>query len=59
MPTIDMAATGRNIRDRRLKAGMTVVDVTKACGVSAAAVCKWQSGQCLPTIDNMIILAAI
>ena len=59
MPTIDMAATGRNIRDKRIKAGMTVADVTDACGVSAAAVCKWQSGQSIPTIDNMIILAAI
>ena len=36
MPTIDMAATGRNIRDKRIKAGMTVTDVTDACGVSAA-----------------------
>lgn len=59
MPTIDMAATGRNIRDRRMKAGMTVADVTNACGVSAAAVCKWQNGRSVPTIDNMIILAAI
>ena len=59
MPTIDMAATGRNIKDRRVKAGMTVADVTNACGVSAAAVCKWQNGQCIPTIDNMSILAAI
>ena len=59
MPTIDMAATGRNIRDRRMRAGMTVADVTNACGVSAAAVCKWQNGRSVPTIDNMIILAAI
>ena len=59
MPVIDMAATGRNIRNRRISAGMTVADVTNACGVSAAAVSKWQSGQSVPTIDNMIILAAI
>lgn len=59
MPTIDMMATGQNIKDKRIRAGMTVADVTSACGVSAAAVCKWQNGQSVPTIDNMIILAAI
>ena len=59
MPTIDMIATGTSIMDKRVKAGMTVADVTNACGVSAAAVCKWQSGQTIPSIDNMVILAAI
>lgn len=59
MPTIDMIATGKSIMDKRVKAGMTVADVTNACGVSAAAVCKWQSGRSIPNIDNMVILAAI
>ena len=59
MPTIDMTATGQNIRNKRIGAGMSVADITNACGVSAAAVCKWQNGQSVPTIDNMIILAAI
>ena len=59
MPTIDMTATGRNIKNKRIGAGMSVADITNACGVSAAAVCKWQSGQTIPSIDNMIVLAAI
>ena len=59
MPTIDMTATGQNIRNKRIGAGMSVADITNACSVSAAAVCKWQNGQSIPTIDNMIILAAI
>ena len=59
MPTIDMAATGRNIRDRRMRAGMTVADVTNACGVSAAAVCKWQNGRPPPPPPPPLILAAI
>lgn len=59
MPVIDMAATGRNIRNLRVAAGMTIRDVQDACGVSAAAVTKWQNGQTVPTIDNMIILASI
>lgn len=59
MPTIDMTATGQNIKNKRIGAGMSVADITNACGVSAAAVCKWQSGQTIPSIDNMIVLAAI
>ena len=59
MPVIDMAATGRNIRNLRVAAGMTIRDIQDACGVSAAAVNKCQNGQTVPTIDNMVILAEI
>ncbi len=59
MITIDMAATGQNIRKMRLTAGMTVRELTAACGVSAAAVTKWQSGRTLPAIDNLVVLAAL
>ena len=59
MPTIDMAATGRNIRAMRMKAGMTIKDVQDACGISAASVCNWQQGKSVPTIDNLVILASI
>ena len=59
MPVIDMAATGRNIRNLRVAAGMTIRDIQDACGVSAAAVTKWQNGHAVPTIDNMVILADI
>ena len=59
MPTIDMAATGRNIHDMRVAAGMTIKNVQDACGVSAAAVSKWQNGSAMPTIDNMVILATV
>ena len=45
------------IRDLRLAAGMTIRDVRAACGVSSAAVTKWQSGRALPTLDNMVVLA--
>ena len=58
MTVIDMAATGQNIRTMRVAAGMTIRDVMNVCGVSAAAVTKWQSGGAVPSIDNMVILAA-
>ena len=59
MPTINMHATGDNIRRMRKNAGMTIADVQMACGVTAAAVCKWQRGDAMPTIDNLVILAAV
>ena len=54
-----MAATGRQIHDERIGAGMTIKDIQDVCGVSAAAVGKWQRGDSLPTIDNLVILAAL
>lgn len=59
MPTIDMTATGQKIRELRMAAKMTIGDVQQATGVSAAAVTRWQRGSTLPSIDNMVILAAI
>jgi len=59
MPVIDMAATGKNIREMRIAAGMTIRDIQDACGVSATAITKWQKGQAVPSIDNMIVLAEI
>lgn len=57
--TIDMAMTGANIRRLRKAAGLTVQDVQKALGFnSPAAVYKWQAGQSMPTLDNLVILAA-
>ena len=60
MPCIDMVATGRKIHEMRCAAGMTIRDVQDACGgITATAVCKWQKGQSMPSIDNLIVLAAI
>ncbi len=59
MPTIDMVATGKSIRAMRIAAGMTIDAMAETCGVSRGAVAKWQRGDCMPTIDNMIILAFV
>ena len=58
MPTIDMAATGANIRRLRKAAGMTIADIQVLCGISVAAIGKWQRDDAVPTIDNLVILAA-
>lgn len=59
MVTINMEETGKKIKKMREMSGMTIKQVQDACGISAAAVCKWQKGQTLPSIDNLLILSVI
>lgn len=60
MPTVDIAATGKNIRAKMDAAGKTVKDIQNACGLTTGnAVYKWIGGACMPTIDNMVIIADI
>ena len=60
MPTINMVATGRNITRLRELAGLSVKDLTEIFGFATPqAVYKWQHGTALPTIDNLVVLAAV
>ena len=60
MPTIDMVATGRNIMRLREAAGLTVKDIQDIFGFATPqAVYKWQHGSAMPTIDNLVVLAAV
>lgn len=59
MITIDMNATGKKLKEMRKKSGMTIKQIQEACGISAAAVCKWQNGQAIPSLDNLLILSHI
>lgn len=60
MPTIDLAQTGANIVKLRKNAGLSVRDIQAAFGFnSPQAIYKWQSGAALPTVDNLIGLAAL
>ena len=59
MPTIDMEATGRNIMRLR-KAGLTVKELQDIFGFATPqAIYKWQHGTAMPTIDNLVVLAAV
>lgn len=59
-PTIDLAMTGANIVNLRKAAGLTVHDLQIAFGFnSPQAIYKWQNGTALPTVDNLIGLAAM
>ena len=60
IPVIDMAATGINITRLRVNAGMTVRDLQDVFGFATPqAIYKWQRGAALPTVDNLVVLAAI
>ena len=60
IPAINMAKTGQNIVFLRKKAGLTVKDLQDAFGFGTPqAIYKWQHGQALPTIDNLVVLAAL
>ena len=55
-----MTATGINITRMRVNAGLTVKDVQDVFGFSTPqAIYKWQRGAALPTVDNLVVLAAI
>lgn len=60
IPVIDMIKTGQNIVILRKKAGLSVRDLQDAFGFGTPqAIYKWQQGLALPTIDNLVALAAL
>ena len=60
LPVIDMAATGMNIARLRRNAGLTVRELQAVFGFSTPqAIYKWQRGDALPTLDNIVALAAV
>ena len=59
-PVIDMTATGINIVRMRKNAGLTVKDLQDIFGFSTPqAIYKWQRGTAMPTVDNLVVLAAV
>lgn len=60
IPIIDMAKTGQNIMNLRVAAGLSVKDLQDIFGFATPqAIYKWQHGTTLPTIDNLVVLAAV
>ena len=60
LPIIDMTGTGQNINRLRKQAGLSVKDLQDIFGFATPqAIYKWQQGAALPTIDNLVVLAAV
>ena len=59
-PVINLADTGRRIERFRKEAGLSVRDVQNYFGFEyPQAVYKWQHGECLPSVDNLLALARL
>ena len=57
-PTINMTATGANIKSLIKTRGFKVADVQNMLGFNTPqAIFKWMRGDAMPSIDNMVILA--
>ena len=60
MPFVNTVATGQNIDRLRIAAGMSVKDMQMIFGFATPqAIYKWIHGTSMPTIDNLVILAAM
>lgn len=60
MPIINMIATGKNIENLRKQRQLSVKDLQDIFDFSTPnAIYKWQRGIAMPTIDNLVVLAAI
>lgn len=60
IPAINMVATGQRITDLRVAADMSVRDLQDVFGFATPqAIYKWQHGTAMPTLDNLVVLAAV
>ena len=60
LPFVNTVATGQNIDRLRIAAGLSVRDMQMIFGFATPqAIYKWIHGTAMPTIDNLVILAAI
>lgn len=60
IPTINMKATGENIEKLRKQCGLSVRDLQNIFNFGTPqAIYKWQWGRTLPTLDNLVLLAAV
>ena len=57
---VDMKLTGKNISSLREERGISVRDLQRMLGIATPqAIYKWQRGETLPNIENLVALACI
>ena len=60
IPSINMAATGANIKALIKANGLKVADIQNVYGFNTPqSIFKWMRGEAMPSIDNLVILAYI
>ncbi len=56
---VDVEATGRKIRELRTQKQLKVAELAEIMHSSENTIFKWQRGECLPTIDNLLVLSTV
>ena len=60
VPYINTVATGENINRMRIEAGFSVREMQEVFGFTTPqAIYKWIHGTAMPSVDNLVILAAV
>ncbi len=60
IPVVNLRQTGLNILRLRERTGLSVKELQTILGFSTPqAIYKWQHGECLPTVDNLVALSAV
>ncbi len=60
LPVVNMKQTGQNITMLREQRGISVKQLQCMMGFATPqAIYKWQHGESLPTVDNLVALSAI
>jgi len=60
LPRVDMAGTGAKITALRKSRNISVKHLQEVLGFNTPqAIFKWQRGETLPSLDNLVILAEI
>ncbi len=57
LPRIEMTETGKRIRTLRKERKIPIRKIEDIMGISCQAIYRWQRGDALPSIDNLVILA--
>ena len=57
---VNMIETGNNISRLRKQKGISIKEIQEAMGFNTPqAIFKWQRGETLPTIDNLLVLSEL
>lgn len=60
LPYINVDARGKQLKRIRKEHNFSVQDIQHQIGlISAQAIYKWERGQALPSLDNIVILAKL
>ena len=60
IPAIDAVKTGERINQLRVEKKLSVKDIQGVFGFTTPqAIYKWQRGEALPSVDNLVVLARI